>query len=380
MGVESTIFRIHRKKIGRLSLHFLFWLFFYGALLYAGSISLGQSSDIRTQAWLTGGNIFTAAIAYYLLVYGVWKRLLAKRKWLGGALSFVLLILLYAVADYARECLFLMPCKSCMEQLRVKEPVYYHYLQSNGLQILLSRIASMGIVFQLFNFMAIPVGIKLGWEYVRQRIDTLRLQNENIQLEFNFLKSQVNPHFLFNTLNNIHTLIQQDKKTQSAETVTRLANFMRYTLYDSDGHSNAIGKEITLLKDYIALEQIRLNNTIVNFTFDIDKGSYRLPPLLFFPVVENAFKFCGRASGDDSWIFMNLEIIDGQLRFSLSNTYEATPSAAPLGGIGLMNLRRRLEHYYPGGRHKVESSQESSIYKMNIRINLANHDQLYYTG
>lgn len=371
MGMESTIFRIHRQKIGRLGLHLLFWLLFYGALLYVSSISLGQSSDIQTQVWLTAGNIFAIAITYYLFVYGVWNGLLAKRKWLTGALGIVLLILLYAIVDYMRERLFLMPCKSCMEQLRVKEPVYYHYLQNNGLQILLSRILSMGIVFQLFISMAFPLGIKLGWEYVRQRIDTLRLQNENIQLEFNFLKSQVNPHFLFNTLNNIYTLILQDKKTQSAETVTRLANFMRYTLYDSDGHSNGIGKEIALLKDYIALEQIRLNNTIINFTFDIDKGSYQLPPLLFFPVVENAFKFSARASGDDSWIFMNLEIIQDQLKFSLSNTYEATPYAASPGGIGLMNLRRRLEHYYPGSRHEVESSQESSIYKMNIRINLS---------
>ena len=111
MGMESIVFRMHRHAIGRLALHLLFWLIFYGALLYVGSISLGQSSDIRTQAWLTGGNILTVAIVYYLFIYGVWKRLLAKKRWLAGAFSIVLLVLIYAIADYGRERLF--PCTVC---------------------------------------------------------------------------------------------------------------------------------------------------------------------------------------------------------------------------------------------------------------------------
>lgn len=388
MRVGSYIFKLHESVRGRIILHLCFWLCYFAGLCYLNSIALEHAFDSRTSAWMNCRNIMTTAMVYYLLVYVIWRHLWVNKKYALSILSIVLLVIGYTIVDYYSEQLAWASCKSCLEMQRIRQPNYYQYLHLSSFGIIASRLASMGILYQLSIYLSFPLVIKIGMEYIRQRTRTLQLRNENIQLEFNFLKSQVNPHFLFNTLNNIYALILQDKKTQSAETVARLANFMRYTLYESSGHISPVTKEIALLKDYIALEKIRLNHTTVNFTYDIDQEFYTLPPLLFIPVVENAFKFCVESKDSDSWVFINLDIKDGLLQFNLSNTYDPTPGLPRQGGIGLQNLQKRLEHYYPGDRHQIttdnapdtsESSSsgddpntdsDPSVYKINIQIQL----------
>ena len=381
MGIGSRIIKIHGTTAGRIALHCCFWLFFFCLILYVNNISLIKAFDGRSRVLLVLRDVLTAAMVYYMLVYLIWQYLWAKKKYFPGILCFVVLVIVYAIVDYLVEQFVWHSCKPCFEELRISQPGYYSYLHRGMIAILSSRLLTLGILYQLLVYLSFPIIIKIGLEYTQQRVRTLRLQNENIQLEFNFLKSQINPHFLFNTLNNISALILQDKKVQSAETVARLANFMRYTLYESSGNSSPVLKEITLIKDYIALEQIRLNNTVVNFTFDVDKDAYVLPPLLFIPAVENAFKFCAESRSGDSWVFMNLEITAGRLKFNLSNTYDSGPAGAGdegiahdaigHGGIGLQNLRKRLEYYYPLEGHRMEISREKGVFKLGILINLA---------
>jgi hypothetical protein len=370
MSLESRYNKIHNHPAGRISLHIALWLFFYGLQFYILEISLG-SIDPATAYWIAFKNTLATMIAFYPLIYLVWLSWWQKRKYLLTAIGTIAVILIYALTDYALERLILNTCQTCVETLKRNQPDYYDYLQHDAPAILIPRIISLGIVYQLILSLAIPAGIKFILVYIKQRVETLKLKNENMMLELNLLKAQVNPHFLFNTLNNIYSLILKEKKHESAETVARLSAFLRYSLYNTNEQNNLV-KEVDVLNDYIALEKIRLNHTNVEFTYETDNASYALPPLLFIPAVENAFKFCTEEKGKVSSITIRLEVKDSLLRFQISNTYDRFQSEKEHSGIGLENLMKRLQRYYPG-RHKFEINKTESMFNLFVEINLG-HD------
>lgn len=371
MSIETIIERLRQTKAGHIALHVLLWLFYFGALYYLGNISTNKYPG-DTAIMEYSKHTFTVMIVFYPLVYWVWPKYWMKKKYLQGILLIVLLIILYATVAFYIEQAILSTCEICMEQIKKNQNGYYDLLQKGAFSVIFLELVTLGIVYQLFLFLSFPLGVKILFENFKQRIATMRLKQENIQLEFNFLKAQVNPHFLFNTLNNIYALILKDKKEESAETVAKLSTFMRYTLYESDTHSNNIIKEIDLLKAYISLEQIRLNDVVVNFTSNVDNEQYHLPPLLFIPVIENAFKFCSKTKNGDAYIFIKLEIAQSQLLLRIANTYdEAYQSQQFRGGIGLENMRKRLQHYYPGKNSSISITEENNIFTITIQLNLA---------
>ncbi|RZJ56668.1 MAG: hypothetical protein EOO45_28500 [Flavobacterium sp.] len=210
------------------------------------------------------------------------------------------------------------------------------------------------------------MAIKLALDYAKERTNLIELEKENLQLEFNFLRSQVNPHFLFNTLNNIHSLIVQDRKEQASATVARLSGFLRHSLYESGKERMDLAKEIELLQDYIALEKVRLNKTSVHLETTTDGSPYALPPLLFMPLVENAFKYNADNLPTDSFINIYIEQEGKNLQFRIRNNYDAGKRGSG-GGIGMQNLQKRLLHYYPG-KHRLELRDEAGTYEVKISI------------
>ncbi len=351
-------------------LHVLLWLFYFAAIYYLESISFnGYKGDAAVFEPLK--DVVSSILIYYPLVYVVWPNFLRRKKYVAGVLLVVLLIVLYAAADHWLERMILASCSSCMERIKLHQNGYYQMLQKSAVNVIVIQLFSLGIVYQLFVFLAFPLAIKIVIEYFDQHVKTLRLERENIQLEFNFLKAQVNPHFLFNTLNNIYALILKDDKDASSETVAKLALFMRYSLYESNTHSNNIVREIDLLKVYLELERIRLNATVVNFISSIDNENYLLPPLLFIPAVENAFKYCSPTTEGDAYIFMKLEIKQSGLVFVISNTFNKAHDEPKLhGGIGLQNLQKRLKHYYPGNNSSMEIKQTDTVFRITIHLML----------
>jgi sensor histidine kinase YesM len=371
MSVELIIQNLRNRRAGRLALHIMLWLFYLAAIYYLESISFNNNKGFYAIVEPLK-SIVTSMLIYYPLVYLVWPQYLLKKKYLLGGLLILVLIILYAIANYGLESMILESCNSCLEKIKLEQQGFYKLLHRGALNVIIVQLLSLGIIYQLFVFLAFPMAVKIFVEYFDQRIKSLQLQQENMQLEFNFLKAQVNPHFLFNTLNNIYALILKGEKEASAETVAKLAGFMRYSLYESGGQSNIIKKEIDLLKTYIELEQVRLNDTVVNFIDTIDNDHYAIPPLLFMPAVENAFKYCTHTSGGDAYIFLKLDIEKYRLAFVISNTFDKTKHlATTYGGIGLQNLQKRLNHYYPGNRSSMKITQDHSLFQITIQLNLA---------
>jgi len=264
----------------------LFWLFFLGARYYISSISFNSFKSYPKGMFL--GNLFatiSTAFAYYVLVGFIYEKLYRHKKYILTAMAVAGLIISYAMIDFLFESM-LVRDPEWMRLVLTNNPEYYDYLKRPYSNILASRILSLGILFQLFINLALPLFIRVMLAYNQGRLRAAELAKQNVQLEFNFLKSQVNPHFLHNTLNNIYSLIIHDKKTEAAATVARLSAFMRYSMHDAGMEKVPAEKEIRLMEDYIELEKIRLNHTGVRSHFELDKTGYTFPPLLLMPIIE----------------------------------------------------------------------------------------------
>lgn len=366
--------RIFKATARRVLRHTFFWMAFYLLQFYYGLVSV-PGLKIAPAMFLNPLRIITgAAFVFYPLMYWIIPRFFARKKYRRGILWSLLLFGLFVFMDAFWEIRILKGCVPCWAELRVKQPDYYNYLDRGLLNTAFTRLISLGFLYQLMIQLAIPIGIKIATAYFQQRLTTVKLEKENKELELHFLRSQIAPHFLFNTLNNIYGLILNDDKKRSATAVTQLASFLRYSLYQG-GNDNTLGKEIRMLQDYMELEKIRLNHTLVNFTFEADNASVFFPPLLLMPALENAFKFCPDIPGSGSWIWMQLILRNGYLYISVANSVGTGSAAAVSGGIGHDNIRRRLQHYY-GGNHTFVIRNEKDIYTVVIEINNA-HDPMY---
>lgn len=307
------------------------------------------------------------ALFYYVFVYYLVPSLFQKRKYLMFAGGFIIAITIYALVNSLSESYILIKCEECMQILKAGKTGYYEFLQDDIGGRMFKKLASLGILFGLIFPISIPLSIKFFLQAFRRQLEAAHLAKQNVEMEFNFLKSQLNPHFLFNTLNNIYGLILNNENSKAAGIVARLSEFMRYTLYNSSGDKMPINKEIQLLKDYIELESIRLNYNKVKLNVQMDDHSYSLPSLLLMPVIENAFKY----SSDNSDAYINIEFkIDKKaMHFNIENTVDENKQLNAGGGIGLQNLKKRLSLYYPE-KYSYEVQSTDSIYAVKLIIEL----------
>ena len=367
MDIRRTPFSIYHHKYGRWFLHLAFWGLFFIARYYIGMISLNPLKAYPRGILM--GSLFatiSTAAAFCSLVYLIYERIYKKKFYATAIILFLLWLVSYAWLDYYFELLLLKD--NTWRQLMMRHnPDYFEYLNRHTGNILLSRVATLGIVYQLFIYLAFPLMIKIALAFSNYQVRMAELSKQNLQLEFSFLKSQVNPHFLFNSLNNIYSLIIHDKKEMAADLVARLTGFMRYSLHETEGSYITSLKEISLMKDYIELERIRLNHTQVTSSFITDEKERQMPPLLFMPMIENAFKFCPDESG--SFIEVTLSITNGLLTFTCSNRFDAEQVADRNGGIGLLNSRKRLQQHYPG-KHTYETNHRENVYSVHVTIEL----------
>lgn len=213
--------------------------------------------------------------------------------------------------------------------------------------------------------------VKHIYNYIKLKQAAQQLQIEKQHAELNYLKSQTNPHFLFNTLNNIYSL-SRDKSDQAPESVLRLSKILRFMLYETSGDYIAIEQEIKIINDYIALEKLRYDETLhVNFNYDIEDMKQALPPLLLIPLVENAFKHGASESRHRPFVDLHLSVKERRLRFIIKNSTGTPAEERIIENIGLSNLRRQLELLYR--EFELSLQHEGSGFIAHLTINLASH-------
>lgn len=209
------------------------------------------------------------------------------------------------------------------------------------------------------------------YNHIKLKQTAQQLRIEKQQAELNYLKSQTNPHFLFNTLNNIYALAR-DKSDQTPETIMRLSKILRYMLYEGGSPYIAIEQELKIIDDYISLEKLRYDDTLrINFNYDIEDMKQALPPLLLIPLVENAFKHGVSETRNQPFVDIHLSIVKRQLAFFVRNSTEESSVGAVKENIGLSNLRRQLELLYTD--YQVLLEQRVHEFSATLKINLASH-------
>ena len=225
--------------------------------------------------------------------------------------------------------------------------------------------------FSLGSFFFFGI-IRHLYNYLKLKASTQRLLIEKQQAELNYLKSQTNPHFLFNTLNNIYSLTR-DKSDLAPESILRLSKILRFMLYEAGGPFIAIEEELKIIGDYIALEKLRYDETLrVNFSYDIEDMKQALPPLLLIPLVENAFKHGVSETRTQPFVDIHLSVKNRKLLFLVKNsTEEFQEKGAPKEKIGLSNLRRQLELLYAD--YDVSVQYGESGFSVTLKINLSSH-------
>ncbi|MBX2990116.1 MAG: histidine kinase [Bacteroidetes bacterium] len=199
-----------------------------------------------------------------------------------------------------------------------------------------------------------------------------QLRIEKQQAELNYLKSQTNPHFLFNTLNNIYSLAK-DKSDLTAESIVRLSKILRYMLYETKGEFVPVEHEVKIINDYIALEQLRYDDSLhVSFSHDVEDVKQALPPLLLIPLVENAFKHGVSETRNHPFVDIHLSVNQRRLTFVVKNSLEGSSQKPEVNErIGLSNLRRQLELLY--SEFDLSVHQNESSFTATLTINLATH-------
>lgn len=214
--------------------------------------------------------------------------------------------------------------------------------------------------------------IRHVYNYQRLKQSTQQLRIEKQEAELNYLKSQTNPHFLFNTLNNIYSLAR-DKSDLAPESILRLSKILRYMLYETGAAYIAIEQELKILDDYIALERLRYDESLhINFNHDIEDKKQALPPLLLMPLVENAFKHGVSETRGQPFVEMHLSVKQRQLAFTVRNSSDVSSTKGPVKeNIGLSNLRRQLELLYTD--YNLSVQQGESQFTATLKINLASH-------
>lgn len=308
-----------------------------------------------------------ASAGFYFFSAVVLPRLLLRRRWLLTALGMAAIYYAWALISYA----FYAALDS--GGLVAKSDGYIHRILDKGLWT--GVFAWYGVSIGLFDFSVTivpPLLVRFVQFLLVSSNRSLRLQRENLNLEINFLKAQVNPHFLFNTLNNIYTIVvKQDARAPAM--VQHLTDLLRYTVHEAAAAQVPLAQEIGFLEAYLELERLRYGPK-VRLRYQPLGGApadWYLTPLLLFPFVENAFKHGVDSSLEASWVEIELAVRGRQLHFVVRNSYSPAAPRRAVGGVGLANVRQRLALHYAPADYALTTQQGPDTYQITLTLQLA---------
>ncbi|MDR2626802.1 MAG: histidine kinase, partial [Dysgonamonadaceae bacterium] len=212
-------------------------------------------------------------------------------------------------------------------------------------------------------------GLKVITQWYDEKRRLKELENSKTEAELSFLKSQIHPHFLFNSLNSIYYLALS-KDDKAPEAILSLSNFLRFVTIESDKSFIPLEKELNMLREYLDLQSLRASEKFdLQFDLQGDLNQLNIMPLTFIPFVENAFKY-GISAHVDCFIHLNIKIEKEILEFTISNAImQGEKNIVRSSGIGLDNIRKRLELAYPG-HYLLDIKSDDRIFSVYLKINL----------
>jgi len=339
----------------RIIQHCLFWCFYI--LIYTGNYLSGNdylASVVPTLLLLPLHAAFTYTQLYLLI-----PRFLLRRR-IAAYIIYTLLLtqLMYSV-NLIYYCFVVYPIKCG------RACTYFQW------KLLWSfDPAELRTVFSFFMICGMAVSVKLLKKWYQENNRNRQIEKEKLLMELDMLKAQVHPHFLFNTLNNLYALTLV-KSERAPLAVSHLADLLRYMLYECNEREVPLDKEITVLKKYMELEKLRYGNRIeLSFSCTGDVHRLKIAPLILLPFVENSFKHGVSEQLEQCWVNLHLHAEGGTFTLNLSNSRSAEPAKGNAGGIGLQNIRKRLDLMYPGC-YTMTVNEEPEMYAVKLQVKLA---------
>ncbi len=339
------------KKKYVILIHIIYWIYIINQSLFPFYINSIDYAKIDRYHYFMDVIINTILNVFsFYSIYFTFFRLFRLRYKAIAVLAIILLVALISgirtPVEYAYwKYLILLPEKDLM-------------LNSSWIWNEVRLTVIIGIYAVLIRFM-------IEW------FETQKLRNELLNQqqssELALLRSQVNPHFLFNTLNNIYSLVYK-KSDEAPAAVMKLSRIMRYVLYDANNEKVSLEKEVEYLKSFIELQELRINQEgYVELHIQGNLENQTISPMLLIPFVENAFKHGGK--GLSPGIVIRLSAEAGVIEFSVENHKKHNPASRgqEAGGLGLQNIRRRLELLYPG-KHTLTILDEPESFRIELRI------------
>jgi two-component system, LytTR family, sensor kinase len=235
-------------------------------------------------------------------------------------------------------------------------------------QTAFSFFSLLSTFFVLFITSSFAITAKFVRIIIKQKEIEKEIIKSKLDTELQFLKSQTNPHFLFNTLNNIYVLARK-KSELTAPIVMKLSNLLRFTLYESQNQLIFISEEIKVIENYIELEKVRFNENLkITFNQKVENYNQEVAPLVLLPFVENAFKHGAGENRYETNIKINLTLKNSLLTFQIENDTSTVSEVEIVEKIGLSNVRRQLELLYPD--HYLEINKENQKFIVILKLQL----------
>jgi LytS/YehU family sensor histidine kinase len=364
MTLETFIFA--NKPWVRFCRHASFWLVFYGFSLASYFHDfldrIGFSNWMLLQSLETLLHILTQMLFCYPVIYFLLPRYLHRKKYAAFGFSLVAWsALIYFVYFLVHIILFSRIHAMVGLKFRPPELVYWFTLIS------------------FISYFPVSTGLALALKtcknWYAKRLENQQLFEENSNAELQLLKAQIHPHFLFNTLNNIYSFTLK-KADESPALIRKLSDTLRYMIQDCDAYQVSLKKELDMIQDYMELEKIRYGSRL---TMEIDiQGNTEtkiITPLLMIPLIENSFKHGTSQMLKHPWIVLRINAASNWLNFQLTNSKPYShPSTSVKGGIGLLNVKKRLQLLYPE-KHQLHIVSNDESFSVNMKIPLGDIHQ-----
>ena len=340
-----------KSKSGIVFFHLMVWLLLF-SLPYM--LSSGQSQEINNvivHSWIP--LCFYATLFYLNFFKLIDQFYFSNKQWLFVAINILLIVLFVWLNIKIREIFF--EEFLLKEKLDLKKPPRNFFIYRDVVSF------SVPIVFSLV--------LKMAQQWVKTEAERVEATNIKLQSELQHLKYQLQPHFFFNSLNNIYSLVDVSPD-KAKQTIHSLGKLMRYLLYETNNEKVSLKNEITFMINYIELMKLRLyENTTVHYSFPDLKTDIQIAPLLFISLIENAFKH-GVSADKASAIVFEMKIEDKQLTFYSENqNFPKTDVDKSGSGIGLDNVEKRLSLLYPNQFSFIEKV-ENDVFSVDLKIEI----------
>ncbi|MEQ6166019.1 histidine kinase [Ekhidna sp. MALMAid0563] len=328
--------------------HVLFWVLYMGIFTF---VEGGYSNQFEVAFYMELGFLPFRLVVVYVNYFFLLPRFLQDRQFTNYILKTLLFVIVASFLHRAFMYFYL-------------NDILFPNWNPGGFPRPYKLVQSAMIITSPMIFL-IGIEVLLRWLDSERRAE--QLAGEKLKAELSYLRSQINPHFFFNTLNNLYGLAMK-KSDKTPEVVMMLSELMSYVLYEADKEHVPLTMELEQIERYIRLEQIRYENRFkVEFQTEGDIDHVSIPPLILLPFVENSFKHGINRSSKEGWIAMVVSVSDDSLDFTIRNSIPIRGLEKEEGGLGISNVKKRLELLYDDNQ-KLEYTEKENEYIVKLTI------------